>query len=515
MRHTAGIVESLGDTERRRVGRYLLDSQVGHGGMGRVYRAHALGVAGIVKELCIKQIHSKQLGPSATRRFIEEARTSMRLAHSNIVSVFDFGRAGDEYYLAMEWVDGVDLRTFQRENGRALSEATTAWIGAAVARALAYAHEQGTVHRDVKPANVLVSRTGDIKLTDFGVAGLRGDERAGVGGTPGYMAPEQRAGGAPDPRSDLYSLGVLLVELRTGKRPVEANGALEGFSPPFRDLVDGLLSEMPEDRPSAAKDVASILEEFVASVRVANGEVPRDWLAEQIPRVSRAPASESQELPVDASFLRDGDAYEFATMMTADGRSTTRQAPPSNRPGVSRRVLFGSALGVILGAAVVASVFLTPSPTLEPSERNAQASQPAPSGQPVSESGLGDDGPSARSAPLAEAEQPSPSVPRNSTSPAVDTAPSAARRSGRAPRPSSPRLVAPAAEGPGTLNINAVPWAEVELDGRPLGVTPLFGVEVAPGVHQLRLINPELEVEQRRNVRIAGGETQDIVVPLQ
>lgn len=138
--------------------------------MGQVHRARAFGAGGVSKDLCIKRLRASLIAKrGAVERFVTEARHSMRLVHANIVPVFDFGRVGDDYFLAMEWVDGVDLaRLLEHEEGPLPAE-LAAHVCAEVARALDYAHtldREPIVHRDVKPANILISRAGDVRLTN-------------------------------------------------------------------------------------------------------------------------------------------------------------------------------------------------------------------------------------------------------------------------------------------------------------------------------------------------------------
>src|SRR5439155_10683710 len=139
----------------------------------------------------------------------------------NLVSVFDFGRVGNDYFIAMEQVHGADLATlcaYERQAGRALSPALAAYVGIEVCRGLGYVHRRGFVHRDVSPRNILLSVDGEVKLSDFGlVLAATSAGAQGVRGTLGYMTPEQARGDAVDGRSDLYSLGLVLAEAVRGE----------------------------------------------------------------------------------------------------------------------------------------------------------------------------------------------------------------------------------------------------------------------------------------------------------
>ncbi len=333
-----------------RVGKYILFESLGRGSMGEVHRARAFGPGGVVKDLCIKRIQAERLSrPGTLDRFVSEARLSMRLAHANIVPVFDFGRAGDEYFLAMEWVDGTDLGQIldeAQESGMQLAPDVVAHVVAEVARALDYAHHnehQPIIHRDVKPGNILISRAGDVRLTDFGVAIAVDDEEALVGGTPEYMAPEQWRRGAVDARADLYSLGRILVRAFTGALPAEADlevVAWDGVPEELRPLLRSMLAVEPKERPERARDVADVLEGFVARARAAGGRAARDVLAGRAtdmattrphpkPGPSSFVAEPTGEIRPELSLKDFGDADSFVTAVTsADGQALTPIRPP-------------------------------------------------------------------------------------------------------------------------------------------------------------------------------------------
>jgi serine/threonine-protein kinase len=155
-------------------------------------------------------------------RFYHEARAAGALNHPNIVTVYDAGKAGDVVYMAMEYIQGVELRNLLVE-GQAMGVPQAVSIAAQVAEGLAYAHQQGVVHRDIKPANIMVVADGPVKITDFGIARMRASAdltQTGVMlGSPKYMSPEQVIGKRADHRSDIFSLGVILYEMLTGAAP--------------------------------------------------------------------------------------------------------------------------------------------------------------------------------------------------------------------------------------------------------------------------------------------------------
>ncbi|HEY7724588.1 MAG TPA: serine/threonine-protein kinase, partial [Anaeromyxobacteraceae bacterium] len=206
--------------------RYRLVEVIGEGGMGAVFRAEHVRIG---KALAVKLLRGAfARDPDAVKRFDAEARIVSRLSHPHTIAVFDYGElgSGEGFYLAMEYVPGRDLATLLREEGR-LPEPRAVAIAEQILGSLAEAHEAGVIHRDVKPANVMLARTreGDYaKVLDFGIAKLRdaaGDEttQGVILGTPNYLAPEQARGEPLDPRTDLYSVGALLYELVAGRPP--------------------------------------------------------------------------------------------------------------------------------------------------------------------------------------------------------------------------------------------------------------------------------------------------------
>jgi Flp pilus assembly protein TadD/predicted Ser/Thr protein kinase len=198
---------------------------IGRGGMGAVYKARQKGLDRLV---ALKILPPDAGGsPAFTERFAREARALAQLNHANIVAIYDFGHAGNFYFLLMEFVDGVNLR--QMLHARRLSPRESMSIVPQVCEALQFAHDHGIVHRDIKPENVLVDRQGRVKIADFGLARLLGKDPQGdrltraaeVMGTPHYMAPEQVEKPLEvDHRADIYSLGVVFYEMLTGELPL-------------------------------------------------------------------------------------------------------------------------------------------------------------------------------------------------------------------------------------------------------------------------------------------------------
>jgi serine/threonine-protein kinase len=214
------------------LGRYVLKERLAQGGMGEVFRAAALGEHGFEKPVVVKRILPAHAGrEDLADLFVAEAKLMTRLAHPNIVEVYDFGRGEHrDYYLVLELVDGVDLGRLLRAfalRGQAFPIPLALHVIAQVLRGLHHAHTRlaaegvTIVHRDVSPGNVLLSAEGEVKVADFGVALMaRAAEGGGaVAGKPGYMAPEQFEGRPVDPRADVFSVGVVLHQLLSGSLP--------------------------------------------------------------------------------------------------------------------------------------------------------------------------------------------------------------------------------------------------------------------------------------------------------
>ena len=212
------------------LGRYQLKSVLGRGAMGLVYEAldPRLDRRVAIKTILKNHLLDDSVAQDYSRRFVREAQAAARLTHPHIVTVFDFGEEDEVAYIVMEFIEGRELaQHFDSQNYFGLPEAVR--ILCELLDALAYAHDRGIVHRDVKPANVMIDRAGHVKLTDFGVARLvdTGADRTMPGtmvGTPSYMSPEQIQGLAVGSRTDLFAVGVILYQFLTHQRPFGGGG---------------------------------------------------------------------------------------------------------------------------------------------------------------------------------------------------------------------------------------------------------------------------------------------------
>lgn len=206
---------------KKKLGKYNVLGEIGRGGMAVVYRARQESLDRIVaiKELDLSR--SSQ-DPKALERFQQEAKASASLVHPSIITVHDFWERSPKAYIAMEFVDGLELKEALGASGPT-GPVTTARIGISVCNALSYAHEKGIIHRDIKPGNIMLSVQGSVKLADFGIALVSGTAdlttTGQIIGTPSYMSPEQIRGEPLGPASEIFSLGSVLYEMVTGAKP--------------------------------------------------------------------------------------------------------------------------------------------------------------------------------------------------------------------------------------------------------------------------------------------------------
>ncbi|MBI5889178.1 MAG: serine/threonine protein kinase [Nitrosomonadales bacterium] len=204
------------------LGRYEIVGELGQGAMGVVYKATDPLIDRIVAIKTITLSLAMEEREEYEARFYQEAKAAGRLSHPNIVTIYDVGRCGDIAYIAMEFLQGRELRDMLNDE-KLLPVDQVIDIVAQVAQGLAYAHEHGIIHRDIKPSNIMVGRDGHVKITDFGIARMASaavrTQTGMVLGSPKYMSPEQVMGKLTDQRSDVFSLGVMLYEMLTGNPP--------------------------------------------------------------------------------------------------------------------------------------------------------------------------------------------------------------------------------------------------------------------------------------------------------
>jgi serine/threonine protein kinase len=330
-------------TEPQRLGRYTILGELGRGAMGVVYKASDPMLNRTVAIKTINVAADPEERAEYEKRFYQEAKAAGGLSHPNIVTIFDIGQAGDVVYMAMEFVPGNELKSLLAS--RLVEPQAALEIGAQVAEGLAYAHDRGVVHRDVKPANIMVVRGGPAKIMDFGIARMRqSDVKTQTGmllGSPKYMAPEQLLGAAVDHRCDIFALGVVIYEMAVGAAPFSgdditqvmyqivnvappAPSAIHARLPPMLDLVLArALAKNPDSRYQDARELAADLRACAAQAAAA------------APQRAGEDDEATQTLPIGSFSLPDADAEETISLAPAPGSAPPREAGP--RLPISRR----------------------------------------------------------------------------------------------------------------------------------------------------------------------------------
>jgi hypothetical protein len=302
--------------------RYRIVSLLGRGGMGEVYRANdlLLGQTVALKFLPV-QLTSDE---STLARFRNEVRIARQISHPNVCRVYDIGEAEGSTYLSMEYVDGEDLASLLRRIGR-LPPDKALEIARQLCAGLAAAHDKGVVHRDLKPGNIMLDGQGQLRITDFGLAGVAGELKDIRSGTPGYLAPEQVSGQEVTARSDIYALGVVLHEVFTGKRP-SADSTHPDLAPEVDRVIRRCLADDPAKRPASALQVAAALpggDPLAAAL--AAGETPSPEMV--------AAAGEHEGLrPLVAWALLAGVIVAVAAVILMNAQAMLYRRVPLDKP---------------------------------------------------------------------------------------------------------------------------------------------------------------------------------------
>ncbi len=503
--------------------------------------------------------------------FVEEAKTLVQMSHPNVVPVYELGVVDGVYFLAMEHVEGATLDEILHDGS--LSPALVAHVGVQVCDALAYAHERfALVHRDVTPRNVIVDARGHTRLLDFGIAApAEGTGTGEVFGSHGYMSPEQARGEEVDPRSDLFSLGIVLYEALTGERaflrasPEQTLAALlesppprlagcDGVPPGLAPIIDGLLAAEPNARPGSAAGVGRHLRGWLSAERpegvapevgaraeVARGRRDRERRPSQRPPGARrdpsgivrtiatsavlealigpegggAASDEDQggTVPLARASRAPSAALPVPSPSTEAGSSAQTTTPPvaprgrGASPGAAWRLV-----PLVIALGVGAAAVLLARPWLgggPPASSHPAAVRPE---APPHPSGASNNASSADpgSRALAARRGTSPSA-RQGVG-AISTGRHAAGGSSTsAPHARDPVQAAPE---PAWLTVNASPWAEVRVDGRSLGTTPRRRQSVPPGPHMVELRCPPLGRTARVPVHTTSGATTRVIADL-
>lgn len=314
--------------------RYKLEERIGSGGMAVVYRAHDLTLE---RNVAIKLLRENfSINPAFQERFRQEAKAAANLSHPNIVTVHDFGLDAGRIFIVMEYVPGTDLKSILQRKGRIPEKDTISIIVQACA-GVGYAHRSGLVHCDIKPHNMLITPDKRLKVTDFGIAralaSIQPEEQIDVvWGSPSYFSPEQAAGHAPSPASDVYSLGIVMFEMLTGQLPFSAKDGTElarmhrevhpppvrqlnpTLSPALEQILLKVLSKEPSSRYRTADQMGRVLITATEKTRATTSTI--DTKSPSKPYASRAEADTLRRIKAEPE-RPNGDLHAPADKQTA------------------------------------------------------------------------------------------------------------------------------------------------------------------------------------------------------
>lgn len=458
--------------------RLTLTREISRSGVATVWEAYD---AGLDRKVLVKAIHPQYARESDLRaRFEREARAIARLSHPNVVQIYDLRANEDELSIILEYVEGVSLAKLLKERV-ALPAKVAVTITAEILTGLEQAHAAGIVHRDLKPENVLVSRRGEIKITDFGLASLRDQptvtQEGMVVGTPSYMAPEQASGGDVTAATDLFAVGLILFEMLTGSRLIHGASLAEAFqnvlrySQPrldvYRDKIPErvepvlrrLLERQPDKRHSSASEARLAL-----ATTQPEGMLPRALIADYL----------------------SGDTVQRA------GVTRTARRPHSRTKRTALMLMLVAALGVAgyFGSRIRSTSVEIPVDSVATAvprviDTNAVAR--------IETDSVG-----------------------HSREPAGDTTVGVNVMQPPGQRPVSEPSEAPIAPpDPAILEITTRPWASVYLGDSLVGTTPLASsLKLVPGDYEFVLLNPEIGFPVMRRITARAGETSELKVNL-
>jgi serine/threonine protein kinase len=411
-----------------RLERYEISNEIGHGGMATVYRALDRRLE---RWVAVKVMHPHLRGTDEARaRFAREARAVARLKHSGILEIYDYsGSDSDDAYIATELLTGPTLRVFVDGIDVVRAE-IAACIGVELARALAAAHAEGIVHRDVKPENVLLHQNSELKLTDFGIADMLDPSMSHMTatgqilGSPSHMAPEQVEGGDTDARSDVFSVGTILYWLATGKLPFSGKNphqvlkrvvdcapldplvARPSIGAPLRDIIVCCLKKEPSERYQTAEALVAALNELLAELGVddAKAELKRyltdpkgeaERLKQQVIErlLAKAEAAVAQRdrpttiTSIDRVLaLQDGNPRALALLRELDRRSRARLITRLSIGAVALLGLVGLSFAISNKSFVGAASKPSPSAAVKLEKSAAVEHAPGPPTQPAQSS---------------------------------------------------------------------------------------------------------------------------------
>ncbi len=530
---------------------YEILRKLATGGMAELFLARQKSVAGFQRNVVVKRILSEfSDDKSFVESFLNEARLAAQLNHPNIVQIYDLGLAGKSYFIAMEYIKGFDLSTIIRTCKRrdlTIPIDVGLTITADVLSALNYAHEAtdldnsplGIVHRDVSPSNVLVTVEGQAKVVDFGIAKATAQrekvDRTSAGTVKGkvaYLSPEQVLGTDIDRRVDVFAAGIVCHEVLTLQNPFRG----ETDYVTLRNIVEVLPPRVDAVRPEVPTAIADVVHralaadptarfsscaQFLAALEVAaqasgvslSHSLTRDFIAERNAEFAELQAdseiNESTSSEVSVGDLIGGgslagptlvdDEEAISTSLSAAAISPampsfTSHAPAAGAPPKSFRPYIIGAVLALVAAVIVVFAVLGARASFAPATPTAAAppSAATPEAAPIQE---------ATPTPTVAASK-APSA--ASTPTAVEEKPKAETSAKRTRTPA--KAIAKAAGPPGRLRFSVLPWAEVEVDGQVVGVTPMKVLELSPGPHRVVLRNSELNKSATIKAEVVSGK---------
>ncbi len=500
-------------------GKYRLEALVARGGMAEVFRATATGTSGFTRPVCIKRVRPELCDdPEFVEMFEREARISANLQHPNIVQVFDFDRYDGRLFLAMEYVEGMDVRHILKETAALGVRGPVEFalhVTEGLLEALKHAHantvdgvQMPVIHRDISPHNILVSVDGFVKLTDFGIAKARGGSsatRTGViKGKLAYLSPEQASAQEAGPASDLFGAGLVLWEMLSGRRLFRGKDDREVLAQVFNpraplipwlsdglnDFVQRLLKANPADRYASAAEALQVLA-GLKDHRYSPGEAGRllvglmDLAAGggatsiKRPSSSEVPAPQiraDEEKPTnDGTFESAPTNISGSDIPIAPGTIKTKRW--SGRP-----ILL--ALSALLAGVAIGAGFSLLGDDVDPS----QVEMPVEQGEPVmAANGEVNEQPVVRIEPDERGSSAAGPVLKDAGAPLNE------------------EVAKPVSTG--YLQVNCRPWAKVTVDGRKIGTTPIKKLRLTSGAHRVVLANDELGFRKSYSVRVRAGKT--------
>ncbi len=511
-----------------RFGQYILLEKVGSGGMAELFKAKKLGIEGFERVLAIKRILPHLSSDEEfIDMFIAEAKLVARLSHKNITQVYDFGKIGQNYFISMEYIRGKDLRGILKrckEKNIRLPVALAVFIAKEVASALSYAHRQkdsmgknlNIIHRDVSPQNILISYDGDVKVVDFGIAKAGAHSKTTTGvlkGKLSYMSPEQAWGKPIDHRSDIFSLGIVLYEMLTGERLFRGDSELNTLERVREAKVEPLPSTINTDLPSEleakmlkalAREVteryqnASDMEADLGDIifKLLSGDPAlslkqfmHDFFKTEIEAEQK---SEMEEETIRIQFEQE-PAEEQKGRRAEEKKAGVKSKTPEPRsfrasaPEKRKIYPYAIAASITVAVIIIAAFIFWP--------YTAEKIMPSVAVQPVA-------------------------VPENETAKtneqnitSVNTMAAVDKTEKKIPKSQAEKQdktqKASEEENTGGLTVNAIPWANVYINGKPYGTTPKTIEELKAGTHTIRLENPNFPAWDTK-VRISKGETTKV-----